>query len=120
LKPYFLTVAKRIKEYYPDVILEKVLLPKVEKTGASDSDNLTPPTFEVVVDGKVIIRTPSSRNTRSLGSLVCVFVSMEELDVAISRSRRRRRPSTVYGGEEGKEGNVALEVLKTKTRKSLD
>jgi hypothetical protein len=116
LKPYFLTVAKRIKEYYPDVILERVLLPKVEKTGDSDSDN-KPPTFEVVVDGKVIIRTPSSRKDRSMGSLVCVFVSMEELDVAISRSRRRRRPSTVYGGEEG---SVRLEVLKTKTRKSLD
>ena len=101
-------MAKKIKESYPDVVIDKVILPKVEVGDGDRNDN---PTFEVLVDGKLVIRT-SGRKDRSLSSTdnICVFVSMQEMETAISRARRRRRPSTVYG--EG--GNVSLELLKTK------
>jgi hypothetical protein len=107
MKPYFLTVAKKLKDNHPDIILEKVILPKIV---AGDGKPEISPTFEVMVDGKVIIPTVGKKDrVGSAGKIV--FVSMEELDNAISRARRRRRPSTVYGDDEG---NARLELLKAK------
>lgn len=92
LKPYFLTVAKKLKATHPDCIVERRILPKADE-GSED-------TFEVLVDGKVVVgkgrarrptRVDMSHDRRS------VFVSMDEIDVAVSRARRRRRPSTTYG-----------------------
>lgn len=108
LRPHYLTVAKKIKEAFPDVVLDKVILPKVS-IGESD---ITVPTFEVMVDGKVIVPT-LGRKERSLGNSICVYVSMQELEHAISRARRRRRPSTVYGDD----ANVRMELLKSKAAK---
>jgi len=51
-------------------------------------------TFEVIVDGKLVVRT--QKVTGAQRSCV-IFVSMSEMDVAITRARKRRRPSTVYG-----------------------
>mmetsp|Transcript_8939 Transcript_8939/g.26631 ORF Transcript_8939/g.26631 Transcript_8939/m.26631 type:complete len:117 (+) Transcript_8939:1011-1361(+) len=51
-------------------------------------------TFEVMVDGKLVVRT--QKVTGAQRSCV-IFVSMSEMDVAITRARKRRRPSTVYG-----------------------
>lgn len=121
MKPYFLTVAKRLKEKHPDVILDKVILPKIEgggiggdhggggshQGGANRGNN---PIFEVMVDGKVVIPTVGKKDRDGMGAHI-IFVSMQELDLAISRARRRRRPSTVYGEEEA---NVRLEILKAK------
>jgi hypothetical protein len=99
LKPYFLTVAKKIKASNPDVILEKRILPAVNEGGE--------PTFEVVVDDKVVVGKNNARIQRlgsdriiqdSTGGM-SVFVSMGELDLAISKARRRRRPHTMYGKE---------------------
>ena len=115
LKPYFLTVAQKIKLGYPDVVLDKVILPKVD---IGDGDQNGVPTFEVVVDGKVVVRTPGRKDRSMTNSdSLCVYVSMQELDVAISRARRRRRPTTVYG----EDANARLEVLKSKAlRRSND
>jgi hypothetical protein len=109
LKPYFLTVAKKIKEAHPDVVLDKVILPKVQMSESESKNDI--PTFEVTVDGKVVVPT-LGRKDRSMTSTdsLCVFVSMQELDHAISRARRRRRPSTVYG----EDANVRLELLKSR------
>ncbi len=107
MKPYFLTVAKRLKETHPDIILDKVILPKVE---VGDGKAEVTPTFEVMVDGKVIIPTVGKKDRDGMGGHI-IFVSMQELEVAISRARRRRRPSSVYGEEEA---NVRLEMLKAK------
>ena len=111
LKPYFLTVAKKIKEAYPDVVLDKVILPKVEVGDDSKNDN---PTFEVLVDGKMIVRT-STRRDRSMSTSdnMSIFVSMQELDTAISRARRRRRPTTAYGDD----ANARLELTKARAVK---
>jgi len=48
LRPFFLTVAKYIKTSNPDVIIERNILPSVE--GSEDAT-----TFEVIVDGKIIV-----------------------------------------------------------------
>jgi hypothetical protein len=93
LKPYFLTMAKKIKASHPDVIVERRILPAVADGEA---------TFEVLVDGKVVIG--KSRH-RKVGRGVempqharrSVFVSMSELDLAIARARRKQRPTTAYG-----------------------
>jgi len=95
LKPYYLTVAKRVKDQYPDVLIERI---ELSDNGAGDgagdgssdpSTGYSPGTFEVVVDGKIVVR---SKRTQT-GS---IFVSMNEMDAAITRARKRRRPSTVY------------------------
>ena len=92
LKPYYLTVAKRVKDQYPDVLIERI---ELSDNGAGDgssdpSTGYSPGTFEVAVDGKIVVR---SKRTQT-GS---IFVSMNEMDAAIARARKRRRPSTVYG-----------------------
>lgn len=107
LRPYFLTVAKKIKDAFPDVVLEKILVPKVE---ASEQNKKEVSTFEVVVDGKIIVRSPSRKGSL-VGEQIHVFVNMREIEAAIVRARKRRRPQTVYGEEDG---NSRLEILKSK------
>jgi hypothetical protein len=96
LKPYFLTMAKKLKASYPDVIIERRILPAVVDGEA---------TFEVLVDGKVVIGKSRTRKAArgvemQQGGRRSVFVSMEELDLAISRARRKHRPTTSYGDED--------------------
>jgi len=50
LRPFYLTVANRIKSTYPDVLLEKRILPPVGSDAGGDEA-----IFEVVVDGKTVI-----------------------------------------------------------------
>ena len=50
LRPFYLTVANKIKSTYPDVLLEKRILPPVgSDAGGEDA------IFEVVVDGKTVV-----------------------------------------------------------------
>jgi hypothetical protein len=98
LRPYFLTVAKKLKASHPDVVIERRILPSLEKDGTAEA------LFEILVDGKVVIgkknRTRRQRVSMDVARSRSVFVSMQELDVAVSRARRRRRPTTAYGGAE--------------------
>ena len=101
LKPYFLTVAKKLKQSHPDVVLERLILPAVDHVDSSAAEAAT---FEVLVDGKVVVGNGRSRR-QMLGSddmthSRSVFVSMQELDLAISRARRKRRPSNLYGDDD--------------------
>lgn len=109
LRPYFLTVAKKIKSSHPDVVLERLILP-----GLLDADEEA--TFEVLVDGRVVVgKGRSSKQKVGLVDMTharSVFVSMKELDVAIARSRRKRRPSTAYGGEKSPSGVARKEMLR--------
>jgi hypothetical protein len=107
MRPYFLTMAKKIIESHPDVFLDRVILPKVDLKEQGDNDKNSRPIFEVLVDGKVVVPTLGRKDRDFMG----IFVSMQELDLAMDRARRRRRPSTVYG-EDG--SNVRLEMLKAK------
>lgn len=96
LKPYYLTVAKRVKDLYPDVLIEREKIDKggIEDGGGGDDSNKNGNirgTFEVAVDGKLVVRNRKATPERS------IFVSMGEVDAAILRARKRRRPSTVYG-----------------------
>lgn len=84
LKPYFLTLANKLKLLYPDVVIERRILADVEEDGDE-------PTFEVLVDGKIIIGRGKKQRAEDNSA---VFVSMHELDLAIAKARRRRRPSS--------------------------
>jgi hypothetical protein len=105
LKPYYLTVAKKIKESNSDVIVEKVILPTAE------DDVLEDTVFEVLIDGKVVIgksrgkfqgvrrsTKPEISSNKVYG--MSVYVSMEDVNVAIGKARKRRRPTTLYNPED--------------------
>eukprot|EP00977_Amphora_coffeiformis_P019552 scaffold7349_cov173-Amphora_coffeaeformis.AAC.33 len=99
LKPYFLTAAKKIKASHPDVILERRQIADMVK-----EDPGAEPSFEILVDGKVVVGNNKSRSRKKIGNVdlsrsQSIFVSMQELDLAISRARRRRRPATTVYGE---------------------
>jgi hypothetical protein len=109
LKPYFLTVAKKLKASHPDVLLERLILPSV------DHDEVEAASFEVLVDGKKVIgngRSSKQKVGQDMAHARSVFVSMQAMDAAISRSRRKRRPSTVYGDEERSPDFARLEMLR--------
>jgi len=96
LKPYYLTVAKRVKDQYPDVLIERIEVSGDGNNGnevGEGEKNNSIGTFEVIVDGKIVVRTDRRAGTHA-GS---IFVSMTEMDQAIARARKRRRPSTMYG-----------------------
>lgn len=98
LKPYFLTVAKKLKASHTDVIIERRILPSVDKDEGEEA------TFEVLVDGKIVVGKGRPRKQKvarvDMSWARSVFVSMQELDLNISRARRRRRPSTMVYGED--------------------
>lgn len=82
-------MAKKLKQSHPDIIVERRELPVITEDDASAE------VFEVRVDGKVVV---GNRLRKLRPETRSVYVSMVELDMAISRARRRRRPSTMYGG----------------------
>eukprot|EP00531_Pseudo-nitzschia_arenysensis_P007880 CAMPEP_0116146584 /NCGR_PEP_ID=MMETSP0329-20121206/17247_1 /TAXON_ID=697910 /ORGANISM="Pseudo-nitzschia arenysensis, Strain B593" /LENGTH=253 /DNA_ID=CAMNT_0003642351 /DNA_START=223 /DNA_END=984 /DNA_ORIENTATION=+ len=115
LKPYYLTVAKRVKDQYPDVLIERVVLSE-EGTETADGESNGIGTFEVLVDGKIVVRT--NNNQRAGTHTGSIFVSMAEMDLAITRARKRRRPTSVYG-EDGKlirniSGEIQDETVKSR------
>ena len=128
LRPFFLTAAKRIKASFPDVMIERRVLPS-SREGGDDS------TFEVLVDGKVVIgktrnrSAPRGGSSANLGSLKSVFVSMEGLGVAISKARRRKRPTTSYVSDEDESNRrngknvspaaIRLEVLRKSKQEKM-
>jgi hypothetical protein len=96
LKPYFLTVAKKLKASFPDVIIERNILPAVDS-----DDQKGEATFEVLVDGNVVVGKVKSRKQKvarvDMAHARSVFVSMQEVQYAIARARKRRRPASTYG-----------------------
>ena len=102
LKAYFLTIVKKLKASHPDVMIERRILADVEV----DDDEAT---FEVLVDGRNVLGRGKKQKAVDMSKSRSVFVSMHELDLAISRARRRRRPSTAYGAgtHPGKSSDVA-------------
>ena len=96
-----------MKHSHPDVIVEKRILPALYGDVEGDA------TFEVLVDGKVVVGKGNIQMLKGgddLADGLSVFVSMQELDLAINRARRRRRPSTLYG--EDCQNGVTLEMLR--------
>jgi len=102
LRPYFLTVAKKIKLSNPDVVVEKVILPSIDDDSVEDST-----VFEVVVDGKIVIgkartkwckvqRSSSTKDDINKNKMfgLSVYVSLEDINVAVGKARKKRRPAT--------------------------
>lgn len=116
LRPYYLTVAQKIKEANPDVIVERVMVPHLDEELVEES------VFEIVVDGKVVIGKTQTQflkvrrsskdeinNNNVFG--MSVYVSMEDLNIAISKARKKRRPTTSYVNEDRNKA-IRLELLK--------
>ena len=123
LRPFYLTVADKIKTYHPDVLLERRVVPTVG-SDAGDQGAI----FEVLVDGKVVVgkkktmflkvRTSSSsssnndkgddedkRRENQSGEVNfaggrSIFISMEKLEQELVKARKKRRPSTMYKNKE--------------------
>ena len=143
LRPFFLTVAKKIKANYPDVVVQKTDL-ATAAGGETPGDSMV---FEVLVDGRPVVgkaetkrqsisRSDSGGSSKGgtsggasggdgpqqpvdLANGISVYVSMQEIDQAITKARRKRRPSTTYsqqGEDMGSEGvsAIRLEVLRSR------
>ena len=87
------------------MIVEKIILPTAE------DDVLEDTVFEVLIDGKVVIgksrgkfqgvrrsNQPEINSNKVYG--MSVYVSMEDVNVAIGKARKRRRPTTLYNPED--------------------
>jgi len=117
MRPFYLTVATLIKSRHGDVILEKELIPVVGEEMEEE------PIFEVIIDGKVVVgksrsnwQPVPSNDRKNLANGLSVFIPMEEVNLAIAKARRRRRPTTtVYAqsveADDGKT-SVRLEMKK--------
>mmetsp|Transcript_9351 Transcript_9351/g.17604 ORF Transcript_9351/g.17604 Transcript_9351/m.17604 type:complete len:281 (-) Transcript_9351:46-888(-) len=117
LRPYFLTIANKIKSLNPDVIVEKQILPIAE------DDVLDETVFEVLVDDKVVVGKSSAKfqPVRRSGKEevnknkvygMSVYVSMGDVNAAIGKARKKRRPTTSYLPEEEREKAIRLEMLR--------
>lgn len=123
LRPYYLTIAKKIKESNSDVFVEKVVLPTAEDAVIEDT------VFEVLIDGKAVVGKSRGKfqNVRRTNNVsisenkvygMSVYVSMEDVNVAIGKARKKRRPSTtgVYTPED-RARSIGLEMLKRNDEK---
>ena len=154
LRPFFLTVAKKIKTNYPDVVVQKTDLATTGGGGGGGETipaDSTSTALEVLVDGRPVVgkaetkRQSISRSDSGGGSKgssssggasvdapqqqpvdlangISVYVSMQEIDSAITKARRKRRPSTTYsqqGDDAGSEGvsAIRLEVLRARQQR---
>ena len=127
LRPFFLTVAKKVKDKYPDVVVQKTDLASLSSSGGGEV------VFEVLVDETVVGKAETKRQSIGngngggssggvgspvdLANGISVYVSMSEIDQAITKARRKRRPSTTYlqqGEDREPEGvsAIRLEVLR--------
>jgi hypothetical protein len=97
-------VAKKLKASHPDVVIEKRIFPTV--VGAGDI------IFEILVDGKVVLGTSRKQRGMDATDGKSVFVSMQQLDLAISKARRKRRPSTLYGEDPSTANGIRLDMLR--------
>lgn len=88
LRTFYLTAAKIIKQSFPDILIEKRVLPAVE----GDEKG----TFEIQVDGKIVVNNKNRVNSKEVTGSQNVFVSMDTISSMIAKARRRRRPNTVY------------------------
>lgn len=118
-----MTIARKIKQKYPDVIIEKTVLPIREDDTKKREDIV----FDVLVDGKVVVGKPNTKwhhvrrsgkedikNNKVYG--MSVYLSMGDIDTAIAKARKKRRPSTVYSDDIK---TVGLQLLREKRDRDL-
>jgi len=134
LKSMYLTAAAKIKQLHPDVLIIRDIVTEGSDENGTGSQNAGKKVFEILVDGKRVAGDKDLNNSRQKGNNMgmntsgIVFVSMRELDVAINKSRKKRRPNTVYESERilgvssanseiGDSSAVRLEYLKALSKK---
>lgn len=130
----YLTAAAKIKQLHPDVLIIRDIVIEGSDENGTGSQNAGKKVFEILVDGKRVAGDKDLNNSRQKGNNMgmntsgIVFVSMRELDVAINKSRKKRRPNTVYesekilgvssaGSEIGDSSAFRLEYLKVLSKK---
>mmetsp|Transcript_12949 Transcript_12949/g.16376 ORF Transcript_12949/g.16376 Transcript_12949/m.16376 type:complete len:360 (+) Transcript_12949:45-1124(+) len=120
LRSYYLTTAKKIKDSNPDVTVEKRIIPRNEEH--KDEDTV----FEVLVDNRIVVgkgqckwqgvtRSASGKdNDNKINQVfgMSVYISMQDINEAIAKARRKRRPSTTYAQHGMVMRRVGLEILK--------
>jgi hypothetical protein len=88
LKPYYLTVAKKLKASHPDVLIEKRILPNVNDVGDM--------TFEILVDGKAVLGKSRKLRKREGSDVLLLYMEMtRRLQVFVWRcfgEKRRKSP----------------------------
>lgn len=101
----YLTAAAKIKQLHRDVLIIRDIVTEGSDENGTGSQNAGKKVFEILVDGKRVAGDKDLNNSRQKGNNMgmstsgIVFVSMRELDVAINKSRKKRRPNTVYESE---------------------
>ena len=117
MRPYFLTLADQIKTAFPDVTIDRQILPYSQEENTSEDA-----IFEVIIDGRTIVgktqskwqpvrRNGTDNMNRAFG--MSVFVSMNDVETAIVKARRKKRPSsTIYAQDETMNASMRLEGLK--------
>lgn len=131
----YLTAAAKIKQLHRDVLIIRDIVTEGSDENGTGSQNAGKKVFEILVDGKRVAGDKDLNNSRQKGNNMgmntsgIVFVSMRELDVAINKSRKKRRPNTVYesekilvgvssaGSEIGDSSAFRLEYLKALSKK---
>lgn len=97
--------------------MEKVVLPTAEDDVIEDT------VFEVLIDGKAVVGKSRGKfqNVRRTNNVsisenkvygMSVYVSMEDVNVAIGKARKKRRPSTTVYTPEDRARSIGLEMLK--------
>ena len=141
LRPFFLTVAKKVKDKYPDVVVQKTDLASLSSSGGGGEAAPGDVVFEVLVDGKGVVGKAQTKKQSienggggggssgvgspvDLANGISIYVSMGEIDQAIAKARRKRRPSTTYSqqGEDREPEGVSairLEVLRLRQQQTL-
>ena len=141
LRPFFLTVAKKVKDKYPDVVVQKTDLASLSSSGGGGEAAPGDVVFEVLVDGRVVVGKAQTKKQSienggggggssgvgspvDLANGISIYVSMGEIDQAIAKARRKRRPSTTYSqqGEDRESEGVSairLEVLRLRQQQTL-
>ncbi|KAK1743723.1 hypothetical protein QTG54_005320 [Skeletonema marinoi] len=109
LRPFYLTVADKVKSYHSDVLLERKILPKVGDSGEQGA------IFEVLVDGKVIVGKKKQcdkgddegKRRENLSGEVnfaggrSISISMEKLEQELVKARKKRRPKDALRATSG-------------------
>lgn len=119
LRSFFLTAAQRIKIAHPDVLIEKKVLPSTRSANEKQNNMPDPKAvFEIQVDGRKVVGNAADKKLPS--STGTAFVPMQELGLAISKARKRRRPSTFYGSGNDPKNSVRLEMLRKAMTENME
>merc|ERR1711933_617363 len=81
-RPFFLTASKKIKDEFPDVLIEKRILSNL---GEDTTESIVTP-LEILVDGRLVAGKKRNKKQPIPITSPFMFISMRELDIAIHKA----------------------------------